>query len=112
GVEPSAAESFEILPGQGATGRIAGRPFWVGSHRYLESRGEETPAVHERIEALSASGRTIVVVGNDDHVCGLVALADEVRPEAKAVIRALHDAGIARVVMLTGDHAPTALAVA
>jgi Cd2+/Zn2+-exporting ATPase len=112
GIRPLAAESFEILPGQGATGRIGGRPFWIGSHRYLERRGEETPAVHERIEALSASGRTIVVVGNESHVCGLVALADEVRPGAREAVAALHAAGVRRVVMLTGDHAPTAEAVA
>ncbi|HLF55760.1 MAG TPA: heavy metal translocating P-type ATPase [Thermoanaerobaculia bacterium] len=112
GVRPAAAESFEIHPGKGASGRIGGRLFWIGSHRYLEERGEETPAVHERIEAMSLSGRTIVVVGNESHVCGLVALADEVRPEARAAIRDLHAAGVRNVVMLTGDHAPTAQVVA
>jgi len=112
GVAPSAAQSFEILPGKGARGRIGGRPFWLGSHRYLEERGEETPAVHERIEELSATGHTLVAIGNDDHVCGLIALADEIRPEARELIRDLHAAGVRRVVMLTGDHAPTAERVA
>jgi Cd2+/Zn2+-exporting ATPase len=112
GLDPPAAEEFEILPGKGATGRIDGRLFWIGSHRYLEERGEETPAVHRRIEALSESGRTVIVVGNESHVCGLIALADEVRPEARALIRDLHAGGVRRVVMLTGDHAPTAAAVA
>lgn len=112
GVRAAAAESFEILPGRGAQGRIGGRLFWLGSHRFLEERGQETPEVHSRIEALSASGRTIVVVGNDDHVCGILALADEVRSEAVSAVRALHAAGIRNLVMLTGDHAPTAAAVA
>ncbi len=112
GIVAPAVESFEILPGQGATGLIGGRLFWIGSHRYLESRGEETPEVHERIEALSASGHTVVVIGNESHVCGLVALADEVRPGAREAVKALFELGIRRVVMLTGDHAPTALAVA
>jgi len=112
GVAVVAAEGFEILPGLGATGRIGGRGFWVGSHRLLEERGQETPATHERIEAMSASGHTVIVVGNDSHVCGLIALADEARPEARELVAALHAAGIRRVVMLTGDHAPTAEAVA
>ena len=112
GLAPLAAENFEILPGQGAHGSIGGRPFWIGSHRYLEERGEETLEVHDRIEALSASGRTIVVVGDASHVCGLIALADEARPEARAAVTALHAEGVARVVMLTGDHAPTARAIA
>lgn len=112
GIRPVPAQGFEIIPGKGAQGTIGGRPFWLGSHRFLEERGQETPEVHRRIEAMSASGRTIVVVGNDDHVCGLVALADEVRPESRSSLRALHEAGVRRVVMLTGDHAPTANAVA
>jgi len=112
GVSAAAAESFEILPGRGAQGRIGGRLFWLGSHRLLEERGQETPADHERIEAMSAAGATIVAVGNDDHLCGLLAVADEMRPESAAALRALHAAGIGRVVMLTGDHAPTAARVA
>jgi Zn2+/Cd2+-exporting ATPase len=112
GVRAVAADGFEILPGEGATGTIGGRRYWVGSHRLLEARGQETAALHERIEAMSASGRTLVVVGNDDHVCGLIALEDEIRPEARGLIRSLHGLGVRRVVMLTGDHAPTAEAVA
>lgn len=112
GVVVAPAEGFTILPGRGAHGRIGGRRYWLGSHRYLEETGQETPAIHARIEALSASGRTIVVVGNDDHVCGLLALADEIRPEAASAVRALHAAGVRNLVMLTGDHRPTAEVVA
>jgi Cd2+/Zn2+-exporting ATPase len=112
GVRPARAESFENLPGRGARGTIGGRPFWIGSHRYLEERGQETPEVHARLEALAAAGRSVVVVGNADHVCGLLAVADEVRPESRAAVAALHAAGVRRVALLTGDHAPTAAAVA
>jgi len=112
GAAVAPVEGFEILPGLGATGRIGARGFWIGSHRMLEERGQETPEIHRRIEAMSASGRTVVVVGNDDHVCGLIALADEPRPEARELVAALHAAGVRRVVMLTGDHAPTAAAIA
>ena len=112
GLQPAAAEAFRILPGRGAEGRIDGRRFWIGSHRLLEETGGETPEVHARVEALAAAGRTVIAVGNEDHVCGLLAIEDEVRPEAIAAVRALHAAGVERVVMLTGDHAPTAERVA
>ena len=59
-----------------ASGRTAGGAHWVGSHRYLEERKQETPEVHERLEALAKSGRSVVVIGNDMHVCGFLALAD------------------------------------
>jgi len=112
GLRPRAAESHELLPGRGARGTIDGRPYWLGSHRFLEESGQETPEVHARIEAMSHGGRTIVAIGNERHVCGLIALADRVRPEGRELVRALHAAGVGRVVMLTGDHAPTAEAVA
>ena len=106
------ADDFQIIPGKGASGRTAGGTHWLGSHRYLEERRQETPEVHERLEALSRSGRTVVVIGNDTHVCGFIALADQVRAESVAAVRALHDAGIRPVVMLTGDNRGTAEVIA
>ncbi len=112
GVSVPTADEFRNLPGKGASGRVAGTVYWVGSHRYLEERGQETPDVHERLEALSKSGKAVVVVGNDRHVCGFIALADTVRPEAKRAIADLRAAGIEHVVMLTGDNRGTAEAIA
>lgn len=111
GIAVVPAEDFQILQGKGATGRFEGREYWLGSHRYLEERGQETPEIHERLEAMSQAGRTAVVVGTGDHVCGLIAVADEVRPESKDAIQALRNAGIQTVVMLTGDNRGTAEAV-
>lgn len=61
---------------------------------------------------MSQAGRTAVVVGTADHVCGLIAVADEVRQESRAAIDALRKAGIETVVMLTGDNRGTAEAIA
>lgn len=112
GVSIPAVEGFKNLPGKGAEGRVRGTLYWVGSHRYLEERNQETPDVHEQLEALSKSGKAVVVVGNDKHVCGFIALADTVRPEAKQAVADLRDAGIEHVVMLTGDNRGTAEAIA
>ncbi|MCL4822310.1 MAG: heavy metal translocating P-type ATPase [Vicinamibacteria bacterium] len=111
-VAPSPAQDFQILPGKGASARIGGRTYWLGSHRYLEERGGENGDVHQRLETMARIGRSVVVVGDDDHVCGLIALADGVRPEAAAAVRALREAGIEHVVMLTGDNRGTAETVA
>jgi len=111
GVKPDPVTDLQAVPGKGVTARFAGRPFWLGSHRYLEERGQETPEVHDRLEALAAEGKTVVVVGNDEHVCGFLALADTVRPEAKDAVARLKALGVARVVMLTGDNRGTAEAV-
>jgi Cd2+/Zn2+-exporting ATPase len=108
GVEALPIGDFRIVPGKGAIGMVDGREYWLGSHRYLEERGQETPAVHEELERLSAAGRSVIIVGNDDQVCGMLATADELRPEAAAAVAALKRAGINWVVMLTGDNRATA----
>ena len=108
GVAVPVATDVSAIQGKGVEGRIDGRGFWLGSHRYLEERGQETPAVHRRLEEMAASGRTIVVVGNESHVCGFIAVADQVRPQSKAIVAELKRVGITRVVMLSGDNAGTA----
>ncbi len=92
--------------------KFNGREFWLGSHRYLEERGQETPDIHQQLETMAGQGRTVVVVGNATHVCGLVALADEIRPGIAATLAELRAAGIEHLIMLTGDNLPTAEAVA
>lgn len=112
GITWSPASEVQSVQGRGVTAAIDGKRYWLGSHRYLEELKQETPELHEQIEAMSSSGRTVVVMGTDDHVCGFITLADAVRPESAAAIRELHDLGVEHVVMLTGDNKPTAERVA
>ncbi len=112
GVAPKPAEGARVLPGKGVTGRFRGEEFWLGSHRYLLERGQETTEVSERAETLEREGRTVVVIGNQNHVCGLIAVADTVRSDASQVVADLRRSGIEHVVMLTGDNMATAQAIA
>ena len=106
------ASDIRAVNGRGVTASIRGKRYWLGSHRYLEELGQETPDVHAQLEAMSADGRTIIVMGTDDHVCGFVTLADAIRPASAAAIRELRAAGIEYIVMLTGDNRPTAERIA
>ncbi|MDZ4805739.1 MAG: heavy metal translocating P-type ATPase [Candidatus Eisenbacteria bacterium] len=112
GVVPAAGGSHQVVPGKGVHGTFEGREYWLGSHRYLEERGQETREVHERLEALSADGHSVVVIGNDRHVCGFLTATDRLRPEARAVLAELHELGIRPIVLLTGDNRGTAAAIA
>ena len=107
-----AVEDYQVVPGKGATARLDGKVFWLGSRRYLEERGQATEELLVSLDSLSRQGVTFVIVGNEHHVCGYVALSDTVRPDALNAIQALRDLGIAPIVMLTGDNLSTARVIA
>jgi len=112
GIRPAPAADTRMLAGKGASASVGGVEHWLGSHRYLEERGQESAEVHAELEALAGSGASVVVVGNQDHVCGYIALADRLRPEARETLAELRRAGVKRIVMLTGDNLGTAEAIA
>jgi Cd2+/Zn2+-exporting ATPase len=99
----------EVVTGLGIAGRVAGRQVLAGRQALLTERGvdiDETSVL--RATALEQRGATVVHVAVDDRLAGLVAIADEVRPEAAAALRKVRDSGIRQLVMLTGDNAHTA----
>lgn len=114
GVISQPAESFQVFKGKGGEGYIDGELFWVGSHRFLHERvgDNETAAVHERIQELEAAGHSIVAIGTGQTTCGLISIADPIRPESKQAIQALKRAGIKKVIMLTGDNEGAAKTIA
>ncbi len=112
GIQPARSVDVRELPGLGAEGTIDGRRAWIGGHRLVHQLGVESPAAHETIAALEARGLTAVALGTESHVCGVLGIADAIRPEARGIVDRLHDLGIERVVMLTGDHQVAAERVA
>ena len=112
GIAPVPATDAQVLKGKGVTGTFDGERFWLGSHRYAVERGQDSPVIAREAESMERDGKTVVVIGNARHVCGLIAVADTIRPEAREVVSELHAAGIAHVVMLTGDNRATAEAIA
>jgi Zn2+/Cd2+-exporting ATPase len=106
------AEGVQVLQGKGVVGQFRGETFWLGSHRYLVERGQETGEVVERAAALERAGHTVVVIGNERQVCGLIAVADTVRPEAAGALGDLRARGVQHLIMLTGDNRATAEAIA
>lgn len=112
GIEAAPAESFRLLEGMGAEADYNGRRFWIGSHRLLHDKGQETPECHEQAEVLEDAGHSVVAIGNEEHVCGLISVADSIREDSPATLDALREIGIEHLALLTGDNAGTARAVA
>jgi Cd2+/Zn2+-exporting ATPase len=103
---------FRALEGKGAEGLIDGRVFWIGSHRMIHERGGETEELHRAAMELEGRGHSILGVGDEDHICGVISVADEIRATAAKAIAELKRAGIRHIVMLTGDNLGAAKAVA
>ena len=102
---------FRNVPGQGASAQVNGRRVLVGNRRLLAAQDVELGDLAARRDELAASGRTTVLVAVDGRATGLITLADAPRDNAAAAVAALHESGIA-VVMLTGDNQATARRIA
>jgi P-type Cu+ transporter len=112
GLALSPTEAFTNLPGQGVAGRVGGRELLVGGTGLLAGRGWSVPAeVTAAVDAARAAGRTAVVAGWDGRARGMLAVADQVKPESAAAVRRLGALGL-ETVLLTGDHQATARTVA
>ncbi|PWK65114.1 cation-transporting ATPase G [Streptomyces sp. CG 926] len=99
-------DGVEAVPGNGLTGTVTGRPARLGKPGFI------TPGLlADDVTRLQDAGATVVLVEHDGTLLGAVAVRDEIRPEAAEAVAALHRQGV-RVVMLTGDNARTAAAIA
>jgi Cd2+/Zn2+-exporting ATPase len=112
GALPGRVAGLADTPGRGVEASVDGVRYGLGSPAFALDSGALDLADTERIERLEASGTTVLVLFSPDGAMGLIAAADEVRPEAQRVVAALRTAGVDHVVMLTGDNDRTASAVA
>jgi Cu2+-exporting ATPase len=108
----SAADNFRSLTGRGVEAEVDGSAVAVGGPSLLRERGLEEPAdLVEAVDGWKARGATVLHVIRNGRISGALALEDEVRPESREAVQALHEQGI-RVVMITGDARQVAEAVA
>lgn len=111
GVEAPPAEEFESLTGKGVQGRVAGRMVAIGNVAMMEAVGADPAALAQAADARRSQGQTAMFVAFDGKAAGVIAVADPIKVTTPEAIRDLHADGL-RIVMLTGDNARTARAVA
>ena len=105
------ADNFNALSGMGAEAKIDGKYFLIGNRLLMQNENISISALDEQASLLADSGKTIVYVALEKKVIGLIALADVQKASAKAAIEALKRRGL-KVMMVTGDNAGTAKAIA
>ncbi len=100
------------VPGKGIASDVDGQQILIGNAALLEQYGvaDEVGAA-QTVAGLASQGRTPMIVAVGSEVIGVIAVADELRPDAAEMVARLHAAGVKKVVMLTGDAQPVAEAI-
>ncbi|HXX84653.1 MAG TPA: heavy metal translocating P-type ATPase [Casimicrobiaceae bacterium] len=111
GVTLQEVSDFQALAGKGVRGSIAGEAVLLGNARLMEEAGVDLSEAASMVQALQEQGQTVMYLAIGGRLAGYVGVADPVKPSAAEALRSLSESGI-RVVMLTGDNAATAAAVA
>ena len=111
GVTLPAVEGFQSDPGLGAWARVGGREVLVGNARLLESRGIAIAGAAAAADEARSRGETAIFVAAAGSTLGMIGVADAIKPTTREAVQALQAEGV-RVIMLTGDNARTASAVA
>ncbi len=104
-------EDFESITGRGVLARINGHTVRVGRPNYLKDSGIDVSPLEQRIVELEGSGRTVIAVGRDDQLLGVIALGDELRDDAAGAIAGMKEARLVPV-LVTGDNRRAAQRVA
>jgi Cu+-exporting ATPase len=102
---------FEAIPGHGIRARVAGRPVLLGNRKLMAQAGISVEGAEPTLDRLEAEGKTAMLLAVDGRLAGVVAVADTLKENSVAAVRALEAMGI-EVVMLTGDNRRTAEAIA
>jgi len=107
----AAVTEFEALTGRGTKGRIDGKWYYLGNHRLVEELGICSAATESVLSKLEGEGKTAVVLCDETSPLLVIGVADTIRETSREALAQLHQLGI-RTVMLTGDNAVTAAAIA
>ncbi len=104
-------EDFDSVTGKGVVGTVEGARVFLGNLKLMIDAGVPTDELAGRAEEMRKEGQTVMFVGADTKLAGILAVSDPIKDSTPAAIKELHDEGL-RVVMLTGDNRATAEAVA
>lgn len=102
-------QGVEIVKGGGMIATVAGRLLAIGNRKLMADQGVAIDVqAEDYATAREKAGNTAVLVAIDRQLAGVISIADQIKPEAKAAIAQLRDAGVRKAIMLTGDNRHTA----
>ncbi len=100
------ASQVDFVVAHGVSAYVDGQQVLVGSYHFIaEDEGVDCSAIEQESMELRARGYNLLYISRDQQLLGVLALSDQIRPEARQVLADLKQAGIKKIVVLTGDHA-------
>ncbi|TSC73434.1 MAG: Cu2+-exporting ATPase [Parcubacteria group bacterium Gr01-1014_70] len=106
----SKVEKFQAIPGHGVEGVVGGKRVVFGNKRLMDKEGIDVSGADNEISAMENGGKTVMMIGRDNKLIGLIAVADIIKESAREGLVALQKLGI-EVAMITGDNQRTANAI-
>jgi Cd2+/Zn2+-exporting ATPase len=103
GADLPPVSGFRSVAGRGAEGEVDGKGYLIGSPRLFAEKGIALDGATEALDVVEAAGETPVILGNEEAPMAVFGIADAVRPDARATLDSLREAGVGELVMLTGD---------
>lgn len=106
-------EDFSSITGKGIKGTVEGTTYYIGSPILFNELGAASADenLEQNVTALQNQGKTAMIIGTEQTILAVIAVADEVRESSKEVIQKLHQMGIKKTIMLTGDNKGTGQAI-
>ncbi len=111
GIRLQEVDEFSAITGAGVEGIIKGKKYYLANHSFFERRGICDGSVHRILEKVENSNQTAILLGTENNLYGLLAIADGVKQEAAKTITELKRIGVEKSFIISGDNHRTTEAV-
>lgn len=112
GIQPKIGELFRSIVGKGVQATIEGNIYYGGNLKLFEEMKVSLDDVKNHVQEIQNKGKTVVIIGTQHQVIGIIAVSDTIRETTASALKALKQSGVNQTVMLTGDNEGSAKMIA
>ena len=112
GIQPKNGELFKSIVGKGVQATIEDDIYYAGNLKLFEEMNGSLDNVKKQVQEIQIKGKTVVIIGTQSQIIGLIAVSDTIRETTASALEALKQSGVNQTVMLTGDNEGTAKMIA
>ncbi|WVX84392.1 heavy metal translocating P-type ATPase [Niallia oryzisoli] len=112
GIQPKNGELFKSIVGKGVQATIEDDIYYAGNLKLFEEMNGTLEDVKKHVQEIQSNGKTVVIIGTQSQIIGLIAVSDTIRETTASALKSLIQSGVNQTVMLTGDNEGTAKMIA